>query len=582
MSGQSLATGDDAIVQLRGRLARGEIAAIKGLGGFHLACDACNETAVARLRLRKTRPHKPLAVMVADLDVARRCCEIDASEERELCGPRRPILLLARRSAGRLPIAEGVAPGRADLGVMLPYTPLHHLLFVGDGPRCLVMTSGNRSEEPIVIDNQQAVSLLGGIADVLLVHDRAIWNRCDDSVGHVADEKLVLTRRSRGHVPLPIALRTAVKPTLAVGPWLTNTFALASGKRAFLSQHIGDVDNSETLDFLVESIGKLQRWLSIDPEIIAHDLHPDYLTTRLAHELSKGRRRVPVQHHHAHLVAACAAAGVDRPVQGLVLDGTGYGLDRTIWGGELLVGDASGIRRVAHLLPLPLPGGDAAIRRPLRTAIAYVHVLVPDAEKLPLELWSRPAEDELNVVRQMVDRDFNCTPTSSAGRLFDAVSALLGVCDQVSFEGQAAIELEQLAWRGVASRAPELRFAQGGADDAALVLDPTPLFATLVQGLLDGVAAADLAAAFHAALAQSWAGTCSAARDGGAPTEVVLCGGVFQNRLLTRLVAQQLTAHKLRAIVPGSIPVNDGGIALGQILVANAAPDAAAGAGPRS
>lgn len=581
-AGRSLATGDAAIDELRSRLAAGAIAAIKGLGGFHLACDACNAEAVATLRQRKTRPHKPLAVMVADLDVARQCCDLDASEERELCSPRRPILLLLRRRSSALPIADGVAPGRADLGVMLPYTPLHHLLFMGDGPRCLVMTSGNRSEEPIVIDNQQAVSILGHIADVLLVHDRAIWNRCDDSVGYVADDQLVLTRRSRGHVPLPVKLPHPVRPTLAVGPWLTNTFAWASGDRAYLSQHIGDVDNSETLDFLIESIGKLQRWLGIEPELIAHDLHPDYLTTRLAHELGETYRRVPVQHHHAHLIAACAAAGIDRPVQGLVLDGTGYGYDRTIWGGELLVGDARSFRRAAHLVPLPLPGGDAAIRRPLRTAIAYLHKLVPDAAKLPLALWSRASEDELTVVRQMVDRGFNCTPTSSAGRLFDAVSALLGVCDQISFEGQAAIELEQLAWRGVASRAPALQYAVGVAGDA-IGIDVGEMFEQLVQALLDGVAAADLAAAFHADLARLFADVCAVvADDSQTPREVVLCGGVFQNRLLTRLVAQQLTAHKLRAIVPGAIPVNDGGIALGQILVANAAADAAATPGPES
>jgi hydrogenase maturation protein HypF len=435
------------------------------------------------------------------------------------------------------------------------------------------MTSGNRCGEPIVADNRAAVAKLGKIADTLLTHDRSIWNRCDDSVGYVEQQRLVLVRRSRGFVPLPVELPQEVKPSLALGAMSNNTFALAAGRRAYLSQHIGDVDNLEALGFLRESIEKFRQWLDIEPELVAHDLHPDLMTTHLAYELAEGRRTVAVQHHHAHFAAALTAAGITGQAQGLVFDGTGWGSDRTIWGGELLVGSVGLVKRAAHLRPLPLPGGEATVRRPLRMAVAGLHFLVPEAADAPLDLWRRAEPEEVSVVRRMVDRRFNTPPTSSAGRLFDAVAAMLGVCDEVTYEGQAAVELEQLARRGRARRGPALRL-KITEQEKEIVLDPEPLLSGLVDALLNGARREDLAAGFHKALAVSIGSACSRVREGGGPVTVVLCGGVFQNRVLTRLTARVLESVGLRPVLPGTIPVNDGGVSLGQILVSNSGGNA--------
>ena len=322
-------------------------------------------------------------------------------------------------------------------------------------------------------------------------------------------------------------------------------------------------------NFLRESIEKFRQWLGFDPAVVVHDLHPDLLTTRLAYELAQGRRRVAVQHHHAHFLSALAAAGIDGEAQGLVLDGTGWGPDRTIWGGELLVGSAGRIRRAGHLRLLPLPGGDAAIRRPLRLAVACLHVLVPAAADAPLDIWSRVSPDEVSTVRRMVDREFNTPLTSSAGPLFDVVAALLGVREEITYEGQAAVELEQLASSGNRNRGPALRL-ENKEQDGKIILDPESLVCGLVEALLDKRDRADLALAFHVALAESLAGACARVRESGGPEEVVLCGGVFQNRILTDLTKQALKAAGLAPVPSGLIPVNDGGLALGQVLAANA------------
>jgi hydrogenase maturation protein HypF len=452
---------------------------------------------------------------------------------------------------------------------MLPYTPLHHLLFAGGGPSCLVMTSANRGEEPMVIDNDQAVRTLGDVADVMLVHDRAIWNRCDDSVGYMMGERLHLMRRSRGFVPLPVYVEQELRPTLALGAMLNHTFAIADGKRVFLSQHIGDVDNLETLAFLKESIAKFRKWLGVDPEMIAHDLHPDLPTTHLAMEMAEGRRMVGVQHHHAHFASAVAATGVEGEAQGWVLDGTGWGADGTIWGGELLVGTAVRVRRAAHLRPLPLPGGEASIRRPLRTAAAYLHAMVPASADMPLDLWNRTLPGELSVVRRMIDRDFNTPVTSSAGRLFDAVAALLGVRDEITYEGQAAIETEQIARSGRVNLYSNMQLDVVDKDEV-LVLEPQPLFEAIVEGMLAGDDRADLAMSFHEGLAQSLAAASACIHEMGGPSTVVLCGGVFQNRILIELTVRALLEAGLDPVIPGRIPVNDAGLPLGQALVANA------------
>ncbi len=566
---------DDPLRAAQDLLLQGRVLAVKGLGGYHLACLATDPQALSRLRERKHRPHKPLAVMARDLDVVRSYCRVSQAEAAELEGARRPILLLRRRAfdapqAARLP-AE-VAPGHDSLGVMLPYTPLHHLLLQPDALSLLVMTSGNRSGGPMVSDDLEARRVLAGIADAFLVHDRPIANRCDDSVGFVEGERTVLIRRSRGWVPLPVELPAEVPPTLALGAMLNNAFTLAEGRQAFASQHVGDTDDQDVLEFLEEAVAGLQRWLGLQPRVIAHDLHPDMFTTHLARRLAAQWgpqvQRVAVQHHHAHLVTAMAAAGRSEPTTGLVLDGTGFGPDGSIWGGEILVGGAGGAQRAGQLRSLPLPGGEAAVRRPLRVALAWLHALVPESAELPLQLWERAEPGELDVVRRMVDRGFNSPPTSSAGRLFDAVAALLGVRDQVSYEGQAAMELEQLALAGDPGRAVlklDLREEAG-----RLVLDPRPLLRGLAACMHLGLPREDLALAFHEALARALVLSAVRIHAQGGPRHVALCGGVFHNRILARACIDGLLEAGLEPLPPGSFPVGDGGLSLGQVLIAAA------------
>ena len=570
-SGCAIAAGDEALDRARQMLGSGAVLAIKGLGGFHLACDATADDAVDRIRTGKGRPERPLAVMCRDLETARAHARVSASEARILTSPARPILLLKQRTSppGTMaPVSRCVTKPTSYLGVMLPYTPLHHLLLDHGRPSVLVMTSGNRAGEPIVTDDAEAVRSLGGIVDALLVHDRRIVSRCDDSVGLVRGGKLVLIRRSRGFVPMPLDIPLNVVPTLALGAMLNNVIAVASGRRVFLSQHIGDVDSVGMLDALREAVDSLTRCLGVRPEIVAHDMHPDLPTTHLAREIAKDGRRVAVQHHHAHLVAAMTGARIAGEVQGLTLDGTGWGPDGTIWGGEILVGSAAGFRRAAKIRPLPLPGGEACIRRPLRIALAYLHVLVPGSEAGRPGILDRAPADEIDVVRRMVDRGFNSPLTSSAGRLFDAVSSVLGVCDDATYEGQAAIELEHLARQGRIQRSPALRL-DVAEQDGVLVIDPAPLLASIVDGLAGGAKARDLALGFHAALARALVEACSRVRDAGGPGTVVLAGGVFHNRILTRLTGRRLGKAGLQPVLPGEIPAGDGGLALGQIVVAN-------------
>ena len=574
-SGDPVAT-DDPLAEAQERLRAGHVIAVKGLGGYHLACLASSEEAVALLRSRKHRPHKPLAVMVRDLATARRHCVVSPDEARALEGHRRPILLLRRRVDEVEPLAPGLAPGHHSLGVMLPYTPLHHSLLEPDDLCVLVMTSGNRSGGPMVSDDAEALRVLEPIVDALLVHDRGIANRCDDSVGFVEGERTVLIRRSRGWVPLPVALPESMPCTLALGAMLNNVFTLTDGQRAFMSQHVGDTDDQDTIDFLEEAVSGLQRWLEVEPVVIAHDLHPDMFTTHLARRLVQqavgaGRpapRLVAVQHHHAHLVSAMAAVGRIEPTTGLVLDGTGFGPDRSIWGGEILVGDAGSVRRVGHLRQLPLPGGEAAVKRPLRIALAWLHALVPDAIELDLRLWRQVEPGEAEVVRRMVDQGFNTPMTSSVGRLFDAVSALLGLVIDASYEGQAAMELEQHAQLGRPGRA-RLRL-DVVHDRGNLVLDPRPLLRGLAGCMALGLPTPDLALAFHQALADALVLCAVRVRDAGGPHHVALCGGVFHNRILTRTCSEGLRAAGLEPILPGTIPVGDGGLSLGQVLVAGA------------
>ncbi len=574
----------DPLAEAQRRLREGQVLAVKGLGGYHLACIADCDAAVGLLRERKVRPDKPLAVMVRDLEVAREHCLVTPAEARELDGHRRPILLLRQRADASHRLAPNLAPGHRCLGVMLPYTPLHHLLLAPDDLSVLVMTSGNRSGGPMVADDDEALRVLAPIVDGYLVHDRPIANRCDDSVGFVEAGEAVLIRRSRGWVPMPVSLPAAAPCTLGLGAMLNNVFTLTEGARAFLSQHVGDTDDQDTLDFLEEAVAGLRRWLGVTPAVIAHDLHPDLFTTHLARRMARrieaeghpAPRLVAVQHPHAHLASAMAAHGRTQPTTGLVLDGTGFGPDRSIWGGEILVGDAGRVRRVGHLRSLPLPGGEAAVKRPLRIAVAWLHTLVPEASEVPLALWRRAEPGEVELVRRMVDRGFNSPSTSSVGRLFDSVAALLGVADEVSYEGQAAMELEQLALAGERGRA-RLRIDVVEDEAGGLIVDPRPLLRGLVGCTMLGLPPSDLALAFHEALAEALVGCAARIHQQGGPAHVALCGGVFHNRILTRACVEGLQAAGLEPLPPASIPVGDGGLSLGQVLVAGAVLSGAPG-----
>ena len=564
---------DDVIAATLERLLAGEILAIKGLGGFHLVCDAQNAAAVARLRLRKQRDAKPFAVMAASIPSLANWVEVGEAERRWLESPQRPIVLLrsprppgegsgVRANARPLP---GIAPGLAHLGVMLPYTPLHYLLFHEAAGRpsgmvwlyqaqslLLVMTSANPGGEPLVIGDEEAVRRLGGIADGFIAHDRAILARCDDSV--MADGAFI--RRARGHTPQAIRLPHAGPSVLALGGFLKNTICLTRDDRAYLSPHIGSLDNTETCRALEEAVEHLQSILRIAPERIACDLHPDFPSSRLAaaYAAERGLPCIAVQHHHAHIAAVIAEHGLREPVLGLALDGVGLGADGGIWGGELLRVNGAHFERLGHLRPLPLPGGDRAAREPWRLAAAALHQLGRD-EEIPRRFGAKSA-----VIRQMLERRINTPETSSAGRLFDAAAALLGVRPINDYEGQAAMELEALAHRH--GPAPPLadRFCLGNDG----VLDLLPLLAWLADGPEPGAGAAR----FHATLALAlsewlrWAGERTGIR------QVALGGGCFLNRLLTAQLCGRLETLGWRVLTAHQAPPNDGGLSLGQAWVA--------------
>jgi hydrogenase maturation protein HypF len=536
----------------------GAIGAVKGLGGYHLACDATTDAAVARLRSRKHREEKPFAVMVAGLEDAERLCLLDDAEVRLLTSPARPVVLLRRRES--IPIAPSVAPGNPCLGVMLPYTPLHELLLrLAAGP--LVMTSGNQSDEPIAYEDEDALRRLAGIADGFLMHDRPIEIRCDDSVTRVVSGIELPLRRSRGHAPRPIPLPVAcTTPTLAVGGHYKATFALGRGRSAFLSHHIGELDQAEAYRAFVREIAHYRSLFQIEPRRVAHDLHPDYASTRLAVEL--GLERVPVQHHHAHLAACMAENGLAGPVLGITFDGTGYGDDGTLWGGEFLIGGYRSVRRAARLRPVPMPGGEASIHEPWRMALATL----TDGGIDPGFFEKTLDPQAVGVVRRMIDRSFNAPLTSSAGRLWDAVAALAGVRTTASYEAQAAIELEWLAQ----GSADEDCYEFGRSDDALMELDTRPLIRAVATDARNGVEARTIARRFHTTVVELAAQTCVALRRRGAPEDVVLSGGVFQNALFLREVTFRLTREGFRVYRHQLVPPNDGGLSLGQLAVAAA------------
>lgn len=547
--------GDGALRQAVADLAAGRILAVKGLGGFLLACDAANEGSVAQLRERKRRPHKPFALMARDLETVRSITCPDAAEVRALRSPCAPIVLLrAREGAG---VARGVAPGLAELGVMLPYTPLHHLL-LADGPPVLVMTSGNVSEEPIARDDAAALEKLSGIADAFLLHDREIHTRADDSVVRIVSGLAQPVRRSRGFVPEPVALGFAAPPVLAVGADLKNTVCLTREGEAFLSPHVGDLENPETHAFFEELIEKLRRLLGVSPGAVAHDLHPDYFSTR--HALASGLPRIGVQHHHAHVASCLAENGRTAPVLGVAFDGTGCGPAGELWGGEILLADLGGFRRLAHLRPIALAGGAAAIREPWRLAAA---ALVDAGEPLDRLRGVEPARRK--AARRLLASGFAAPLATGAGRWFDAVSALLGIRSAISYEGQAAIELEAIASEGEGC---PLDFELGTDGDGVPEIDLTPAIRGIVAAQASGVPRGEIAAGFHTMLARAITGSCAAAREESGVSTAALSGGCFQNRRLTEQTRERLESRGFEVLLHRRVPPNDGGLALGQAAVA--------------
>jgi hydrogenase maturation protein HypF len=559
-SGEKVAVGDP-VRAAAGRLRGGAVVAIKGLGGFHLAVDAADPGAVQRLRRRKGRVDKPFAVMVPSLETAAQFCSVDEMARAALASPQRPIVLLQRQPCA---IAAEVAPLSRELGLFLPYTPLHYLLLREGDFSALVMTSGNLSEEPIAIDNAEAVERLRGLADFFLVHNRDILLRCDDSVARVCGGQAVQLRRSRGYVPAPVLLGEDVRSVLAVGGELKNTICLTRGRHAFLSQHVGDLDNPQARGFFAEAVQHLENVLQIRPQALAHDLHPDYFSTRWA--LRQELPRVPVQHHHAHIAACMAENQLQGRVLGIALDGTGYGTDGCVWGGELLLADYSGCERAGHLEYVPLPGGEAAIREPWRMAVSYLyrhfgrgflHLQIPFVQQLD--------RARLNLLLAAIDRRVNSPLTSSCGRLFDAVAALAGIRNQVNYEAQAAIELEMAMDPVFATAGYALEI---GEEDGQLILGARRLFAELLADLERGAPAALISARFHYGLVDALAAAAVILRRRTGLQRVCLSGGSFHNRFLLEELPARLRRHGFDVFLHSQVPAGDGGLSLGQALVA--------------
>ena len=564
------ADGDDAVRRARELIAAGRIVAVKGLGGYHLACDARNDGAVAELRRRKRRGDKPFAVMARDLTAARRLVAVGDVERRLLTGPRRPVVLLPRATPDdpAETVADAVAPGNPDLGVMLPSTPLHVLLLgleTEPGPDVLVMTSGNLAGEPVVTDDVEALTRLGGIADAWLRHDRRIHVPCDDSVSQVVAGAEVPVRRSRGHAPLPVALPFEVGPVLAAGADLKNTCAVAAGRYAWLSQHIGDLDDLATLEALTTSERHLEALTGVEPELVVADAHPAYRSVAWARVHAAGRPLRTVQHHHAHVASVMGehGLGLADEVIGVAFDGTGYGTDGAVWGGEVLVAGYKSFRRAAHLAYVPLAGGDASVLRPYRMAMAHLRAAgVAWDDDLPAVAACPDAERR--VLAHQLETGLGCVPTSSMGRLFDAVSSLVGVRHRVDYEAEAAIGLEALARSYDGDAAPYVFEVTG---TAPAVADPAPVVRAVVRDLRDGMPTPEIAARFHAGVAALVGTLAEEAREQTGLDVVALGGGVFGNALLLEATVRLLRGRGLTVLTPRLLPPNDGGIALGQILV---------------
>jgi hydrogenase maturation protein HypF len=573
----------DPISAAAQQLATGVILAIKGLGGYHLACDAMNVESVQRLRQRKHREAKPFALMVPDLETARRLCQVSDAEAILLQSHQRPIVLLSRRSD--CPVAPGVAPGYDTLGIMLPYTPLHYLLLRAFTARIeaggtvrlpvLVMTSGNLSDEPIAYKDDDARQRLASIAEGLLLHNRDIHMRCDDSVTRIAVGDRQIFRRSRGYAPESILMSFDFPaPLLACGGHLKNTFCLGKGRQAFVSNHIGDLENLETLTSFREGIEHFKRLFDIHPEMVAYDLHPEYLATKYALDTNIPQK-IGVQHHHAHIASVLAEHGLQELVIGIAADGTGYGTDGAVWGCEIMTADFLGFERLAHLDYVPLPGGEQAVRQPWRMAAVYLaQAYGDDFLELDVPFVHQLDRSKWHALTQMIARGINSPPTSSLGRLFDAVAALVVLRSEVFYEGQAAIELEMLAreqqediYKGQSDFYP---FKISMRDQMPARLDVAPMFRAIVSNIQQGVPTSQIAHRFHCSIAELLATMCFGARKQTGLDVVALSGGVFQNRLLLEQLVSRLEKMTFRVYVNRRVPPNDGGISLGQIAVAAA------------
>jgi len=541
-------------------LAAGKIVAVKSLGGFQLACDALNQSAVALLRSRKIREDKPFAVMAPDIETVKKHAQLSEPERELLESPERPVVLLRKKGDARL--APGIAPGQKNYGFMLPYTPVHHLL-MAEGKMLLVMTSGNLSDEPIAFQDREALERLKNIADYFLANNRAIHIRCDDSVARVFEGKIYLLRRARGYVPRPLEMHFPEKRALlAVGAHLKNTFALAQTGQVIVSHHIGDLDNLETLNAFEQGIEHYKNIFEIVPEMVVHDLHPDYLSTIYAQKL--GIPKLAVQHHHAHAASVMAEHNLAGPVIGVSLDGTGYGSDGAIWGGEFLVADYSGFERKAHLEYIPMPGGEKAVKEPWRMALSWLDkIFGEDLWKLDLPLFEKMDRQQCETLLSAAKKGINAPLTSSMGRLFDAMSSLINLRQSANYEGQPAIELEMIADESEPGRY-SFNYRQV---DGKIIIEPGPLVSEAVSDLKKRESPEKISARFHNGAAQMVSEICARIKDETGVNDVTLGGGVFQNFWVLSRSKQLLEEKGFKVYVHGQVPANDGGISLGQAAI---------------
>ena len=562
-TGRTRVLARDPIETTANLLKQGYIVAIKGLGGFHLAVDAEKSDAVIRLRQRKHREEKPLALMSYDLDRVRRYAHIESYDEILLNSPQRPVVLLKKRNPN--PLSPEISPHNKYFGVMLPYTPLHYLLLSYD-ITALVMTSGNISQEPIAIDNEEAFERLGAIADYFLIHNRDIYLRSDDSVVRRVDGETRFIRRSRGYIPVPVFLKEKVPQILACGAELKNTVCLTKGKNAFLSQHIGDLENLETYRFLELTVRHMKRILDIDPQIVAYDLHPDYLSTRYAQE-QKGIKKIAVQHHHAHIVSCMAENRLDGPVLGLSFDGTGYGTDGHIWGGEVLIVETHQFTRAAHLAYIPMPGGATAIKEPWRMAISYLYNAFGEGFlDLKLPLFQGLEKEKVKIILHMISKGLNSPQTSSLGRFFDGVAAILGIRKMVAYEGQAAMELEMT----IHKETEESYDHEWEREEDSYHILVHPIVRGVVRDMENGMRVPEISSKFHMTLVRLFSELCTLLCEETGLDRVVLSGGVFQNAILLSGLRKALEDKHFQVFTHCLVPTNDGGISLGQAVVAAA------------